>query len=732
MKKYILFLFTAFAVSCNDMLELQNDGRISMEQVFKTRAGVQGYLNSCYGYRIGPSLERSALTDDAHHSEDMFGGSLYNRWYANANSAAAYANVDFPWTHLYNGIRKCNIFISNVSVLDPSSILNYGGEISSWLAEARTLRAYYYLELIKRYGACPIITQAYETTHNFGADRRAKVSEVVQQIVADCDEALAAPEQEQGFPWRVMTGQNGIMTRAMAHAIKSQAVLFAASPLYSDGTYSWADARTVTAAALGECLAHGYELFNTQPDASIAQNTYAYYFINYHDEQQAFDKETVYPGHGLSIWQSSGLPTTAGQTTAGVCPTQELVDCYEMANGEAPITGYTDEQHLNPIINPASGYDPANPYAGRDPRFYASIYFNGAVRQLGEPGLGRDDHYPISLNTGELNQINVTENGDEFRLEATGGDPFINTTAIGADLKAPPGSVYFRMEYKAPQDINTGEFFFCMPNAAGGIETGQVLKFPKAADWTAIEIELTSWCTQFGWGKAADHRLRFDFATEAGHVIEIRNMEIVVQSTIAPAAPVETFVGGSEAISGSDRRYTRTGYYLRKYNNWKSNKDNSADGELRKIRLAELYLNFAEAANQADGPDNAVNMGNGLSLSARDAVNAVRKRAGMPDFPSGMTKDGFDKKYRNERRIELAFDDNRYFDVRRWKIMEETSHYVTGMRITANEDGQPVSYQRFAIERLAYGEKYYFYPLEMTEANKMQNHTGNDWQNPGW
>lgn len=55
-------------------------------------------------------------------------------------------------------------------------------------------------------------------------------------------------------------------------------------------------------------------------------------------------------------------------------------------------------------------------------------------------------------------------------------------------------------------------------------------------------------------------------------------------------------------------------------------------------------------------------------MSARDAVNAnQRRKVGMPDFQAGMTKDQFEKKYRNRRRIELAFEGHRYFDVRRWK-----------------------------------------------------------------
>ncbi|MDR0714037.1 MAG: RagB/SusD family nutrient uptake outer membrane protein, partial [Bacteroidales bacterium] len=175
---------------------------------------------------------------------------------------------------------------------------------------------------------------------------------------------------------------------------------------------------------------------------------------------------------------------------------------------------------------------------------------------------------------------------------------------------------------------------------------------------------------------------------------------------------------------------TRTGYYLRKYNNWKSGRDNSADGEVRLFRLAELYLNFAESANRSAGPDVAVNLGNGVSMSARDAVNAIRSRAGMPPFPAGMTQDAFEQKYRNERRVELAFEEHRYFDVRRWKILEQSERFLTGMRIT--QTGAGFSYERIGFERASGIEKYYFYPLDQTEVNKMQDHTGVNWQNPGW
>ena len=193
---------------------------------------------------------------------------------------------------------------------------------------------------------------------------------------------------------------------------------------------------------------------------------------------------------------------------------------------------------------------------------------------------------------------------------------------------------------------------------------------------------------------------------------------------------METFVGGAEEISDVSRKNTRTGYYQRKFNNWKSTLSNSADGAVRLFRLAELYLNFAESANQSAGPDVAVTA-SGLTLSARDAVNAVRTRAGMPGFATGMTKDAFEKKYRNERRIELAFEEHRFFDVRRWKILDQTDKFVTGMRIT--KSGANLTYTRFKfIDRNCSSTKWLMYPIDQSEVDKVIGLSGANWQNPGW
>jgi len=585
MKKYISFLavlaFMFSLTSCNDMLDLDNDGHITMKGVFSDRNNTMGYLNSCYSYRNGMGLDIASLTDEAVDSRSLNAGSNYQYWYNIGLTMDNFQSYSFdgqPWTRFYDGVRKCNVFLANIPT---ATAFGTDTEKAGWKAQAYVLRAFYYLELFKRYGQIPLATNDFGTNYDYSKAKKAKVGDVVRQILADCDSALKVKEADDGFSWNIRDNQNGVMTRAVAYAVKSEAILFAVSPLFNDGTYTWKDALNITKEALYQCLTHGYSLWTVV--SPNAQNAYASYFLATPYDKRNTDKETIYAIDGQqSVWSWFGLPTNDGAQEAGICPSQELVDSYEMSNGQAPVLGYSDAEHLHPIINQSSGYDPENPYANRDPRFYASVYYDGALRNLDQPD-GRK---------------------------------------------------------------------------------------------------------------------------------------------------VQTYEGGAEGIDRSSVTHTQTGYYLRKFNDYRSSKYSNYDGYNRIFRLAELYMNFAEAAYEAGDPDTKVNIGGGMSLSARDAVDAIRERAGMPDLPSGLSKSDFEKRYRNERRIEFAFEGKRYFDARRWKTLDNFK-VITGMDIKMN--GNTPVYKRFNFDdRVTTTDKYLLYPLERSEVTKMFNFTGQDWQNPGW
>lgn len=729
MKKITIIFLTIVSsglfFSCNDELDLPSDGRIGLDEIFTDYNRTRGYLNSAYGYVPDPRIHRSSYTDEAQDARSILPGSDTRAWYEGNVTAENFAGISpdgSPWGRLYEGIRKCNIFLANI---ETATDLISDEERVSWTAQARTLRALYYLQLIKRYGGVPIIDEPLGVDHDYSQDTRATFSEVVTFILEDCNKALEAPANStaEAFSWEIYANQFQIMTRAVAYAVKSQAVTYAASPLWGDGTYTWEDATEITAEALAQCLANGYKLFDEEPAAGYAHNAYALYFLTNSNDQRTRDKETIYQaGNQLAIWRDAGLPTNPGMNSAGPNPTQELVDSYEMANGEAPISGYADANHLDPVINPASGYNPDNPYAGRDPRFYASIYYNGAVRYLDQPGSVAAMKFTATAPFYAINALSPSWGNSignlTFRLyewnnsyaESVSGTPVAQETFVNYPDNA--------RNILAFDEQEPGEYIWTL---SGGTETVGVWKFNETNGTSISFYDGQQVTGNYVSDISYDPNMVFSPLATGASLTPVRIFEGVV---------VETYVGGDEEIRLNDPKHTSTGYYLRKFNYHRSGINNNADGSIRLFRLAELYLNFAEAAYQSVGPDAVVTAG-GFSMSARDAVNAVRERAGMPHFLAGMSPEAFGKKYRNERQIELAFEGHRFFDVRRWKILEETDEFVTGMEIVPSGPG--FIYNRFQFEdRDSNTDKFLRYPIDQNEVNKIFGLTGETWQNPGW
>ena len=597
----VYFLAVMILFSCAD-LDLPSDGRLTYKDIFSQYTLTRNFYMTClsyipqFGLEYGDKTPLASYCDEAHDAGDNKSGTGVNTWYNNRTSSSnnpLTSTTDW-WGYMFEGIRKCNSFLSSIHDPELATAVIDEEEKNGWIAEVRVARAFYYLQIIKRYGGVPLMDTPYDVFHDFSKDKRSSFEASADFIIADCNAALAIPESSSsttGFRWSVLESERGKLSRGFAYAIKSQTALYAASPLwYSAGSkYTWEYAVVIIKEALDQCLTHGYELYNVPVAEDMAQNPYAYYFIQRWDPGRSVDKETIYEttAKRTNVWRYAGTPITDGMEKAGACPSQELVDCYEMAaTGEIPVLGYADANHLQPIINTASGYDPANPYAGRDPRFYASVYYNNAPRLL------------------------------------TASNPL-----------------------------------------------------------------------------------------------------------------VETFVGGNCEISDrvTDTRFTRTGYYLRKFNNFRSGINVDNDGYMKIFRLGELYMNFAEAAYLAFGPDVPVNttVAGGKAMSARDAVNTIRMRVKIPPLPAGMSKSDFEKRYRNERRVEFAFEEHRFFDVRRWKILNETDNFVTGMRITKADN--KFVYTRFKLsERNTNSDKYLMFPLPQYEVAKMKDATGDNWQNPGW
>ena len=192
--------------------------------------------------------------------------------------------------------------------------------------------------------------------------------------------------------------------------------------------------------------------------------------------------------------------------------------------------------------------------------------------------------------------------------------------------------------------------------------------------------------------------------------------------------PLEAWEGGA---SGKPVKYASlTGYYLKKYVDGtislKAGSVSKKNHVWTYFRYSEVLLNYAEAMVEAFG-DYDYSAPPAFPISAREAVDMVRNRpeVNMPGFPADLTVAQFKAKLRNERMVELAFEDHRFWDIRRWKIADQTTD-IYGVRIT--KDGSGFNYDKILVESRYWNDKMYFYPIPESELNK---NPGLE-QNPLW
>lgn len=180
--------------------------------------------------------------------------------------------------------------------------------------------------------------------------------------------------------------------------------------------------------------------------------------------------------------------------------------------------------------------------------------------------------------------------------------------------------------------------------------------------------------------------------------------------------PIDISANGKDDINiGS---IIRTNYFTNKYLDPNHNLVTNVQWTYRRfasMRTGELYLNYAEALNEVEGPTNRV----------RELVNVIRRRANCIEIPAGLTQDEMRERIRHERRIELCFENHRFWDVRRWMIAEQVDN-KTVHRVTVAADGT-ISYPVFQ-HRVFDPSKHYLFPIPQKEIDKNRLLE----QNPGW
>jgi hypothetical protein len=281
---------------------------------------------------------------------------------------------DDNWSNSYGAIRNVNIFLANYKRVPWADTLN-----PQWLsAEVRVLRAYFYYEMMKRYGGVPLIGDKVFDYNDPALIqlKRSSFSDCVNYVVSELDavkenlrpDATLASKGSGNGTTDGTDADAGRMRKSIAMAIKAKVLLLAASPLFNPSATPDKDFTGYPAASP--------ERWKAAADAAKAVmnlNLFALESSRYIFNTTRVNKEFVFMRYGVNNTNSYGYMMSPvgynpGMTASQglVSPTQELVDAFPMKNGKAITEG-------------TSGYDPANPYSNRDPRLDQTIFYNGAT-----------------------------------------------------------------------------------------------------------------------------------------------------------------------------------------------------------------------------------------------------------------------------------------------------------------------------------------------------------------
>lgn len=540
MKKIIYILAAVLAFNSCDVLDMKLLDKVSDADVWEDSALIELYVNASYNsiyHEFGQDMlsDASDETYCIHNWGNMWVVQKGEMTSDNVTGVSVKVNY---WSNAYSNIRSINVFFDRIDDAPVETDLK-----NRMKGEMKFIRAWIYANLIWRYGDVPLITSLFELNQDYKVTRDS-YGDCVDFITKELDEAISLlPAKSSGETLGRATGD-------ACKALKARVLLYAASEQNnpSHSKEKWEAAAEATKAVLDA----GYSLGNDYQSVFLEDND-EIIFARYFTQANSTD---------FMLW--NGRNASNGWT--GENPTQNLVNAYEMTNGELP---YLNEE-LPLKINPASGYDESNPYAGRDPRLDASILHDGSM------WAGRE------------------------------------TETWHGGLDSPESSI---------------------------------------GSWNASK-------TAYAFKK------------------------FMVES-IPP-----------------------TGSSIKPENPWIF------------FRLAEFYLNYAEIMYEL-----------GNEEQAREYVNKVRGRQSVNMPPVTVSGEKLRDKIRNERRVELAFEGHRFFDVRRWGIADKTENRdLLAMNIQKKEDGSK-TYEISLLLKRSFLEQHKLVPIPRTEIDKSE---GSLVQNPGY
>ncbi len=397
MKKTIIY--TAFwlatagiaLTSCEDIfggfLDKQPSNELTEEEVFSQWTTTREFHFDTYNFlrhgacRINNSW-MDAATDLAETSYAS-GGTRTSFNIGNYYASGAATELTGTWEHYYRGIRKCNMLLKNIDDVPKAtddSEEAHATYVKQYKAEAHFLRAYFYWEMFLRYGPVPLVTDVLDpdgdllSNYTTRPSLKEYVVDFILKELKDCEEGLMdkATSAESGNPGRI--------SQPMARALYSRVMLYMASDRFrSESGISWQQAADAAQSFMTD---YGtlYGLYTTDTDPKTCYTNAI--LKNAHDEK---NNETIFWRNDVAVgWGAIYNDTPVGEGgNGGLCPSQNLVDMYDMANGQSPFSSYDEtgapvyNGTATPAINNASGYKSNDPYSNRDPRLAATVLYNG-------------------------------------------------------------------------------------------------------------------------------------------------------------------------------------------------------------------------------------------------------------------------------------------------------------------------------------------------------------------
>ncbi|MFS8615450.1 MAG: RagB/SusD family nutrient uptake outer membrane protein [Solitalea sp.] len=425
--RHIILFLTGLSclTACQDeFLDRQAPDAIPEEDVFEDPALMQLFVNQLYA--DVPSFDHDLYDNIADESRSYWGGAPRNvvegQWFPDNNP------MD-NWDYSYAAIRKTNMFLSKAdgAPVDEETRSELTGQV-------KFLRAMHYFNLVKRYGGVPLITEPQSLADDLFVERKS-LDECFEFIISELTSAIDLLPETYGD----VNIDVGKANKYSAKAFLGRVCLFWASPLYNPtGDKSrWEKAALINK----EVIDAG--IYGLHPDFRTIM-------LEKNNREEVFSVQFLRPyrEHG---WDSWAMPDSRSrQDAVRRSPLQEFVDAFEMKNGKA-------------IGEPGSGYDPANPYQNRDPRFDATLIVNGSTfgfqelpvyMYVGAPIDGINQ--PYATITGYLMRKGTDESNKDYYggsgsdqnwLELRFAEVLLNyAEARNEALAAPDQSVYEAVE----------------------------------------------------------------------------------------------------------------------------------------------------------------------------------------------------------------------------------------------------------------------------------------------